>query len=396
MNKEMLLREKKYHIPTYNRQPVEFVRGDDVYLWDSDDKKYIDFVAGLGVVNVGHANKKINAAFCEQADVLSHVSNLFYTKQQVDLAERLVNLSIPDGKCFFGNSGAEANEGAIKLARRYGKINFSPERVEIITALRSFHGRTMKALAATGQPEKHIPFEPLPGGFKHVPYNDIGSLEKATDEKTVGVMLEVIQGEGGVHPADEDYLNSVQKYCADNRLLLMFDEVQTGIGRTGKFFAYQHFGLEPDIVTTAKGLGNGFPIGALIAKPDIADSFTYGDHGSTFGGGPAVCAAALATLDFIEENDLCDQVKRKGDYFIKRLTDLKTDNDHIVEIRGRGLMIGMELKDLSAKEIVTNMLSNGFVINNIGDNILRFLPPLTIEKNHIDQLLTALSKEVKS
>ncbi len=394
MNEQVFKREKKYHISTYNRQPVEFVRGEDVYLWDSANNKYIDFVAGLGVINIGHVNKKVNDAFCSQANILGHVSNLFYTKKQVDLAQRLVELSIPDGKCFFGNSGAEANEGAIKLARRYGKINFSPERVEIITALRSFHGRTMKALAATGQPDKHLPFQPLPGGFKHVPYNDFGAIKKATDEKTVGIMLEVIQGEGGVYPADEDYLLSVQKYCANNRLLLILDEVQTGIGRTGKLFAFQHFGLDPDIVTTAKGLGNGFPIGAFIAKSDVAESFTYGDHGSTFGGGPAVSAAALATLDFIEENDICDRSKKMGDYLFGLLTELKDKNDYIVEIRGRGLMIGVEIKDLSAKEIVTNMLNKGLVINNIGDNVIRFLPPLTISKSHIDQLIEALNDEM--
>lgn len=388
-------KEKWFHLPTYKRLPVVFERGQDIYLWDSDGKRYIDFVAGLGVVNLGHCHPSVINAFCHQAGELVHVSNLFYTKPQLDLAERLVGLTLPGSKCFFCNSGAEANEGAIKLARRYGKTRFSTERTEIITALRSFHGRTMKALAATGQPEKQLPFQPLPGGFKHIPYNDIKALKQATDEKTVAIMLEVIQGEGGVYPAEPGYLEAVRRFCDEHELLLILDEVQTGLGRTGKMFAYQYFEIEPDILTLAKGLGNGLPIGALIAKADVAVAFTYGDHGSTFGGGPAVCAAALATLNTLEAKELPKQAARTGAYFKKRLETITADNTDVREVRGRGLMLGMEIEQPRAREIVVAMLERGFIINNIGDHILRFLPPLTIQKEHIDEMLAELEPLIR-
>lgn len=390
-----IAKEAKFHIPTYKRFPVIFEKGKDVWLWDSEGKKYIDFIAGLGVINLGHCQPQVVDAFCRQARELVHVSNLFYTKPQINLAERLVEMSLPGGKCFFCNSGAEANEGAIKLARRYGKTQFTNERVEIITALRSFHGRTLKTLAATGQPEKQLPFRPLPSGFKHVKFNDMQALRQSVDNKTVAIMLEVIQGEGGVYPAELDYLQKVRRFCDENRLLLILDEVQTGFGRTGKNFAFQHYGIEPDIISVAKGLGNGLPIGAFIAKKTIADIFNYGDHGSTFGGGPAVSAAALATLKVLSDDELPARAAKTGAYFKQKLNELATTNMIIKDVRGNGLMLAMEITKPQGPEIVVAMLEQGFIINNIGKYILRFLPPLTIEKKHIDALLSALILRLK-
>ena len=388
-------KEAEFHIPTYKRLPVIFEKGKDVYLWDSDGKKYIDFIAGLGVVNLGHCHSKVIDAFCLQAQELIHVSNLFYTKPQIKLAERLVKMSLPGGKCFFCNSGAEANEGAIKLARRYGKTHFADERVEIITALRSFHGRTLKTLAATGQPDKQLPFQPLPSGFKHVKFNDISALRQSVDNNTAAVMLEVIQGEGGVYPAEQDYLKEVRRFYDEHQLLLILDEVQTGFGRTGKIFAFQHYGIEPDIISVAKGLGNGLPIGAFIAKKSIADIFNYGDHGSTFGGGPVVCAGALATLTALTDEKLPEKAAKTGAYFKQKLNELAAADTIITDVRGNGLMLGLEIAKQTAPEIVIAMLEQGFIINNIGKNILRFLPPLTIAEKHIDSMLLALTTFLK-
>ena len=388
---ELINKEKLYHLSVYKRLPVIFVRGEGTKLWDNQGRKYTDFVSGLGVVNLGHCRTEVLQAFCHQAQQLTHVSNLFYTFPQVELAEKLVNLSLGASSCFFANSGAEANEGAIKLARRWGKINFSEDKIGIVTAWHSFHGRTLSTLAATGQADKQKPFQPLPNGFTHVAYNDISALEKAVNENTCAVMLEVVQGEGGVYPSEPGYLQAVSQLCRRRDLLLIIDEVQTGIGRTGSLFAYQQYGIKPDIITLAKSLANGLPIGALIANNQVSKAFTYGDHGSTFGGNPVVCAAALKTLEILEKEDLLEAAKRLGKYFQQQLNELKSNFPLISEVRGRGLMLGFELAKPIAAQIVLDMLAKGFIINNIGDKIIRFLPPLVISKLEIDEMLSGLA-----
>ncbi len=385
--------DDEYHMPTYARLPAQFVLGQGTRLWDDKGKEYTDFLSGLGAVNIGHCHPTVSLAVKTQIDRLVHVSNLFYTEPQAELAKKLSELA-GGGRVFFANSGAEANEGAIKLARRYSKTNVNPDRVEIITAYRSFHGRTMKTLAATGQLDKQEPFEPMPPGFTHVPLNDFAALEGVVTPATCAVMLEVIQGEGGVYPCDEEYLASVRAFCDEHKLLLILDEVQTGIGRTGTMFAYEQYGIEPDIITMAKSLANGLPIGALVARREVADAFRPGDHGSTFGGGPVVCAAALATLDTIEKEMLVDKAATTGAYFRSKLEELAESKEDIIEVRGRGLMLALQLKSESAKEIMNRALAEGLVINAIGTSILRFLPPLVIEEKQIDALVEFLDMVV--
>jgi len=403
-----ITKENLFHMQTYRRLPVVFTKASGSKVWDLNGKQYLDFVAGLGVVNLGHGAKEPLNAFYQQSKDLIHVSNLFYTTPQLELAERLSQLVAealaygkkPMGangwpKCFFANSGAEANEGAIKLARRYGRLNFQPERYEIITALNSFHGRTLKALAATGQKQKQEPFQPLPGGFVHVPFNDFKALKKVAHKKTAAVLLEIVQGEGGVYLGSSDYLQAVNRFCHENNILFIVDEVQTGMGRTGKLFAFEHYGLSPDIITLAKGLANGLPIGAFIAKPEVAKAFSPGDHGSTFGGGPAVAAAALATVNSLIKQKLPQKAASTGAYFKEQLIKLKESEPLIKEVRGLGLMLGIELMQPVADKVVVELLNKGFIINNIGLKILRFLPPLIITKKEIDKLVLALQQVLK-
>lgn len=383
--------DDKFHLHTYKRLPVCFKRGEGVYLWDTEGRRYVDFISGLGVVNLGHVRPEVTDALCRQARELIHVSNLFYTQPQAVLAEQLVNLAMPGGKCFFANSGAEANEGAIKLARRWGKRGFGPGKHDIITALRSFHGRTMKTLAATGQPEKQGPFQPLPGGFRHVPYNDLAALDAVVGQDTCAVLLEVIQGEGGVYVAEEEYLRGVRRLCDERDVLLIFDEVQSGLGRTGKMFAWEHFGTRPDIMTLAKALANGLPIGALVTSDKAADAFDYGDHGSTFGGGPPVCAAAGAVLELMVSEDIPRRAAAAGDFLRRGLADLATRSPELVkEIRGLGLMLGMELTRPVGRDVVLDMLGRGYIINNIGEKVLRFLPPLIVNDEQTSGMLENL------
>ncbi|MHB0976031.1 MAG: acetylornithine transaminase [Candidatus Aquicultorales bacterium] len=384
--------DNTYVMPTYARLPVMFVEGRGARLWDSEGREYLDFLAGLGVVNIGHAHPKVVEAVQAQMGRLLHVSNLYYMENQAVLAERLSEKSF-GGMSFFANSGAEANEGAIKLTRRFADSQRTG-KYEIITALKSFHGRTMKTLAATGQPEKHKPFEPLPPGFSHVPLNDLAALEAAIGDKTCAVMIEPIQGEGGVNPCEVDYLKAVRELCDAKGLLLILDEVQTGMGRTGKLFAYERFGVEPDIMTLAKGLGGGFPIGVVMAKESVARSFKHGDHGSTFGGGPVVTAAALATLEVIEEEGLVENAARVGDYFKSGLEAVVSRKGH-KEVRGYGLMLAVELAAPKAKEIVGRLLSeHSIVANAIGETTIRFLPPLCVTDADVDKVLEALDSEV--
>lgn len=386
--------DRQVHINTYARLPVILERAAGTKLWDIDGKEYIDFLSGLGAVNLGHCRAEVVEAVCNQAGRLDHVSNLFYSPVQIELASRLAMKA--GGRCFFANSGAEANEGALKLARRWGKITHGPNKTGVISALGSFHGRTLATLTATGQPAKSEPFAPLPPGFKYVPLNDLDALDDALDDTVCTVLLEPIQGEGGVWEADPEYLKGARRLCDERGALLIFDEVQTGVARTGRFFAAEHAGVEPDIVTLAKSLANGFPIGAFIAKPAVADAFGPGDHGSTFGGGAPICAGALATLDIIDSEDLAGRATKNGAYFRSGLSALAAETGRLKMIRGLGLMVGATTERPEARALASALLDKGFVINNIGDDCLRFLPPLTITTDEIDALLTALGKELKS
>lgn len=384
--------EKKYHMQTYGRYPILFVKGEKQFLYDNKGKKYLDFLSGLGVTSIGHSNPAVIKAVENQLTKLTHVSNLFFTEPQAKLAKKLVDISIKNGQVFFANSGAEANEAAVKLVRRWAKTG-GRTKPEIITAYNSFHGRTLKMLAATGQPDKQKPFEPLPPGFKHVAFNDLKALKKAITPQTAAVMLEVIQGEGGVYCADKVYLKEVATLCKQKNMLLVFDEVQTGLSRTGKLFSYENFAVMPDIVTIAKALGNGFPIGACIAKKKIASIFKEGDHGSTFGGGPIPCTAALAVLDYMSKKKLADKAADIGKYLKKLIGEQL--GDYIEEIRGLGLMLGLKTKEAYASQVTVKALENGLIVNNIGERTVRLLPPLIIGKSDCKKAVDILKKVFK-
>jgi len=335
---------------------VAFVRGEGALLWDTEGKQYLDFLAGIAVMSVGHSHPKVVEAIREQAGTLTHVSNLFYTEPQAILAERLHDL-LGWGKVFFSNSGAEANECALKLARRWARARGAADRSGVVVALGSFHGRTFTTLAATGQPHKHEPFAPLPAWFTYVSLNDEEALDQAVGDDTTAVMLEVVQGEGGVRLATPEYLQAARKFCEERSAALIFDEVQTGLGRTGKWFAFQHYDIAPDIVTLAKALGGGLPIGACIAREDVADAFKPGDHATTFGGGPVPCAAANAVLDVIESEGLVARAAEAGEKLIGRLSAATEGNGAVREIRGLGLLIAIELGGDWAAEIVVKALA---------------------------------------
>jgi acetylornithine/succinyldiaminopimelate/putrescine aminotransferase len=340
-------------------------------LYD-DEGKVSRLRIGHRAVNLSHA-RAVTAAVGEQASKLVHVSNLYYVEHRAELACEIVRLLGGGMRVFLANSGAEANEGAIKLARKWAKDS-KPGAFKIVSALRSFHGRTLATLAATGQPGKQEAFAPLPEGFVHVPLNDVGALEEAVDETVAAVLLEVVQGEGGVWPASAEYLSAAERLCRDRGALLMIDEVQTGFYRTGPAFAHQAFGITPDVVTLAKSLANGLPIGALVASEHVAAAFSPGDHGSTFGGGPVVCAAARATIAALQNEALGENAQRRGAYLLSRLEEIGRETGKIVETRGAGLMVGCSLRDPVAVEIAGLMLERGFVVNHIGTDILRFLP----------------------
>lgn len=393
-SQEIIDLDKKYVMNTYARLPVVFVKGRGATLWDAEGREYVDFVGGLGVAAVGHANPKVAAAVCEQAKTLIHVSNLFHSIPQAELARRLVELSFP-GQVFFANSGAEANEAAIKTARKYARDR-GRDSFTVITAERSFHGRTLATLAATGQPEKHIPFAPMPAGFVHVPFNDGAALTKAAEAGACAIMLEIIQGEGGVHVASPDYIKAARRLCDAYDMLFIADEVQTGLARTGKMFAYQHYGIKPDVVTVAKSLGGGLPIGAAIVGDKAADVLGPGDHGSTFGGSLLAAAAARAALDYIESENLTQQSEDRGGYLQEKLVEIGDATGKIEEVRGLGLMLAAELSGPIAAEVVLGCLAKGFVINKTSATTLRFLPPLTISTDEIDRLGTALTETLEA
>jgi len=373
---------------TYNRFPIVLTKGQGCRLWDAEGREYIDFVSGIAVCNLGHAHPKVSEALSKQADVLLHVSNLYYTEPQTELAYRLTQNSFAD-RVFFCNSGAEANEAAIKLARKYVKDKGEKERYRIITMEKSFHGRTMATLSATGQDKIKKGFEPVLEGFDHIPFNDIEALRKSIGPSTCAVLLEPIQGEGGVRCPDPDYLKAVRRLCDETGILLIFDEIQTGMGRTGKLFAYEHFGIEPDIMTLAKALANGLPIGAMLAREDVAESFGPGAHASTFGGTPIVTAASIQVVKVLLEENIIGHCAEMGAYFKEKLSGLKAGHESIVDVRGMGLLLGMKL-NIEGDAIVNSCMEKGFLINCIQGNILRFIPPLIVEKEEIDALVACL------
>jgi len=388
MSAELMQRADQVMAATYKRFPVALEKGRGCKLWDTEGRVYTDFVAGIAVCNLGHAHPRISAAISRQAQTLLHVSNLYYTLPQVDLAAWLVENSFAD-RVFFGNSGAEANEAAIKLARKYFKDRGEENRFRIITMERSFHGRTLATLSATGQEKIRKGFDPVLAGFDFVPFNDVAALQARIGTDTCAVMLEPIQGEGGVRCPDDKYLESVRKICDATGTLLIFDEIQTGMGRTGQLFAYQHFGIEPDIMTLAKALANGLPIGAMLAKETIADAFGPGSHASTFGGTPIVTAAALEVCKILLEERVIENGKAAGAYFKEKLLALKDRHDFIEDVRGLGLLLGMRLK-IDGAPVVKQCMQKGFLINCIQDRILRFIPPLIISDEEIDQLIACL------
>ncbi len=375
---------------TYNRQPLVFVKGEGCTLWDSEGRKYTDFLAGIAVCSLGHAHPAVTDAICRQAGQLVHVSNLYYTIPQIDLASWLVERSFAD-RVFFCNSGAEANEAAIKLARKYFSEKGEKSRYKILTMKQSFHGRTLGTLAATGQRKIQEGFDPLMPGFDYVPYDDPESLEKSMSPDICAVMVEPIQGEGGVICHSAGYLEKVRRICDDHGALLIYDEIQTGVGRTGKLFAYQHSGVSPDIMTLAKAMGNGFPIGAMLAREEVAAAFTYGSHATTFGGTPVICAAALAVLNYIERENILEKCRATGEYFKGRLMELKNKHAAIKEVRGMGLLLGMELAREGAP-VVRVCMERGYIINCIQTNVLRFAPPLIVTKIEIDGLIDCLDQ----
>jgi len=386
---EIMELDQKYYMNTFGKRiPVVFEYGRGSTLYDGEGRSYTDFLAGIAVNSLGYAHPALVGAISSQAGKLIHCSSLFYIESQAKLAEALIESSCFD-RVFFGNSGAEAIEGAIKLARRYFHRK-GMYKYEILTNTNSFHGRTLAALSATGQPKYQKPYEPLPLGFKHIPYNDIEAAYEAVSEATCAIMIELIQGEGGVIEATTEYVESMAKLCCDKGLLLIFDEIQTGIGRTGKMFAHEHFGIEPDILTLAKGLGGGVPIGALLAKSHAA-AFEPGDHGSTFGGNPLACSAALAVLKTLIDENLIAKSELNGEYFKEKLIYLKSIFPFINDVRGKGLMLGLELNEsVNGKTIVEECFKAGFIINCAGKNTLRFVPPLVITKEEIDALIVAL------
>jgi len=381
--------EQKLFMRTAKRLPVTLVRGQGARVWDAEGKEYLDFVGGWAVNSLGHCHPVIVRALTEQAQLLIQASNQFYTVPQVQLAELLVAKSCLD-RVFFCNSGAEANEGAVKLARRYGKLHLGGA-YEIITARESFHGRTLAMVAATGQDKFQEPYIPLPNGFVNVNYNDIETIKAATSTQTCAVMVEPIQGEGGVNVPDDNYLKKIRAWCNEKGILLVLDEIQTGIGRTGTLFAYEQFGVEPDIMALAKGLGSGVPIGALLAE-ERASVFAPGEHGSTFGGNPLVCMTSLAALKFIIDNEIPEKVRQVGQYFVGGLEKLKARFEFIAEVRGRGLLLALGFTSDIAEELVLACLEKGLLVNQVKPNALRFMPPLIITERDVDEALGILGE----
>ncbi len=391
MKQEEIFEAYKENImPTYKKVPLIFVKGKGSRLWDINGKEYLDFFPGWGVGSLGHCHPKVMQGIRDQVGKLIFVPNNYYHPFQAKLAKEMVYWSFP-GKVFFANSGAEANEGAIKLARRFGA---SSDRYEIITFENAFHGRTLATLAATGQKKYQDGFCPMPEGFKQVKFNDTAAFKQAVNDKTVAVLLELVQGEGGVNIADKDFVKEVRKVCDEKNMLLIVDEVQTGLGRTGKMFCYQHYGIVPDVMTLAKALGGGMPIGAIIAKKEIANIFAPGVHASTFGGGPVICKAALGVFKAIQSEKMLDNCRLTGEYLAKKLVELKSIYSVIKDVRGIGLMQGVEL-DIDGNQIVQACIEKGLLINCTHDKVLRLMPALNITRGEIDKAAKILYAAVK-
>ncbi len=381
---------QKYFMNVFSgRYPLVAEDGQGIKVYDKNGKQYYDFLAGIGVNALGHKHPKLMSALKEQVEKVVHLSNLYYIEPQAYLEKLLIENSCTD-KVFFTNSGAESNEGAIKLARKYFKVK-GKNKYEIISANNSFHGRSLATLAATGQEKYRKSFNPLPVGFKYIPFNDLDAAKEAISSQTAAIMVEPVQGEGGIYPATLEYLKGLRELCDKKDILLIFDEIQCGIGRIGTLFAYEHFGVEPDILTLAKALGGGVPIGAFLAKEEIANSFVPGDHGSTFGGNPLATKAGYTTVKTIMKENILDNVQDMGKYFKEQLEKLKEEIPAIIEVRGLGLMLALQFEEtVSAKEVVNSMFASGFLINAVQEHALRFLPPLIVKKEEIDMLIVAL------
>ena len=375
----------QYVMHTYTQVPLVLVKGAGTKVWDIEGNEYLDFFPGWAVSGLGHCHPIVVKAIKDQLTKIMHVSNNYYNELQAKLAKKIIDASFP-GKVFFANSGAEANECAIKLARKYGNRT---NRYEIITMLGSFHGRTIATITATGQEKVKVGFEPLLDGFKHVPFNDFEALRSAITDKTVAVMIEPVQGEGGINIAGESYLSNVRKLCDEKDMLLILDEVQTGMGRCGRFFCYQHFGVEPDVMTLAKSLGSGVPIGATVAREKLAGTLTPSSHASTFGGSPICCSAALATFEAIEREGLLENAVKMGDYLKERLNALKAKHALIKDVKGIALMIGVQL-DCEGEEIYKECLQRRLLINCAQKKILRIMPPLVVTRKEIDRAVSIL------
>jgi acetylornithine/N-succinyldiaminopimelate aminotransferase len=381
--------DAKHYLKAFGpRTPVCIERGEGAYLFDTSGKRYLDMIGGIAVSILGHGNPRLVAAIADQAAKLIHCSNLYYNRPQIRLAERLVELSCAD-RVFIGNSGAEANEAAIKLARGYFHKLGAP-RAKIVCMKHSFHGRTLATATATGTDRYSAPFKPLPPGFVHIPYNDVAALDEAVDGDTCAVLLELVQGESGVRPATQTFVDAAVAACRRTGALLVVDEVQTGMGRTGKMFCYEHYGIEPDVFTIAKGLGGGVPIGAVLAREEAAKGFAPGDHGSTFGGNPLACSAALAVLDEIEERGLLGQAAWTGEFLKERLSHVAATTGKIEEIRGLGLMVGIGLTSENAVAVRDRLLAHGMLVNSVGTSTLRILPPLILSESQASDFCDAL------
>ncbi|HLY67848.1 MAG TPA: acetylornithine transaminase [Chloroflexota bacterium] len=384
--------EARYYMRTFNRLPVVFERGEGCYVYDEHGKQYLDLVGGIAVNILGHAHPAIVQAITNQAQRLIHTSSLYYSEPQLELAEWLVERS-PADRIFFANSGAEANEGAIKLARKYGRTRRNGA-YEVITVSGSFHGRTLATIAATAQPKYQQPFAPMPAGFKHVPFNDFEAMRSAVDYKTAAIMLECIQGESGIRIHDRAYLEAVRELCDEQNILLICDEIQCGLGRTGTFYGFQQFGIEPDVITLAKGLAGGLPIGAFLAKEACA-VLTAGDHGSTMGGNPVCCAAGLAAMRYLEEHDLMGNAARTGQAFLDELGNLKETMPGISALRGMGLMVAFDTTQEIAAAIVKAGLERGLIVNNTGPRTIRLVPPLIISDGQVEKAVGLIADALK-
>lgn len=381
--------DKEYHFNLYKRIPLTLVRAKGNRVWDSEGREYIDALAGIAVNNVGHCHPKVVEAVRDQVGKLMHVSNFYVTEPQAQLEKRLVDLS-PFDRIFFCNSGTEAIEGAIKLSRRYAHLH--DKSGPIISMEGCFHGRSLAAIA-TGKPKYQEGFEPMPEGFTNVPFNDFEALEKKAVPGTTAILIEPVQGEGGVNVADKEFLEKVRLLCDERGILLIFDEIQCGIGRTGTFFAHEQFGIVPDIITLAKGLGGGFPIGAVMAKEDVAEALSYGNHGTTFGGNPLACRAALAAINALFEEDMMSVARENGQWLLEELKNMAGNEPAIRNVRGIGLMIGVEL-DFPGQDVVADMMENGVLSNCASGNVIRIVPPLNTPREDLETILNVLQKAI--